>query len=382
MASVPEVPAELAARIERFGSVRFDEYQDLALYGPDGFYERGGRAGRRGDFLTSPETGPLFGALVARYLDEVWRDLGEPDPFTVLDVGAGPGTLAKAVERAAPACSGALTYVLVERSAAQRALHPRHLALTAPEQAFPPEHDDGEDVPGVAAPDRGRGPRLVSLAELPQVPVRGVVFANELLDNVATRLLQRAPDGWDEVRVTLVDGVPSEVLVPADDAASAWADRTVGDDVGSGARLPYQEGAARWLRHALELLQAGRVLVVDYTATTPALAQRPVGQWLRTYRGHARGGSPLDAPGQQDLTVEVCADQLAAVRAPHRTTTQAAWLAGLGIDSLVEDGRRIWHERAHIGDLAAVAARSRVGEAEALLDTDGLGAFGVLEWRV
>src|SRR5690606_4559000 len=124
------------------------------------------------------------------------------------------------------------------------------------------------------------------------------------------RLLQRTPDGWDEVRVTLVDGAPSEVLVPADDAAAAWADRTVGHDVGPGTRIPLQEGAARWLRHALDLVLAGRVLVVDYTATTPELAQRPDGQWLRTYRGHARGGSPLDAPGRQDLTAEVCTDQL------------------------------------------------------------------------
>ena len=33
-----------------------------------------------------------------------------------------------------------------------------------------------------------------------------------------------------------------------------------------------------------------------------------------------------------------------------------------------------------IGDLEAVKARSRVGEAEALLDPSGLGAFRVLEW--
>jgi hypothetical protein len=48
----------------------------------------------------------------------------------------------------------------------------------------------------------------------------------------------------------------------------------------------------------------------------------------------------------------------------------------------VEEGRRIWHERAHLGDLTAIKARSRVREAEALLDPDGLGAFQVLEWAV
>ena len=59
---------------------------------------------------------------------------------------------------------------------------------------------------------------------------------------------------------------------------------------------------------------------------------------------------------------------------------QAEWLRAHGIDDLVTEGRRVWQERAGIGDLAAVKARSRINEAEALLDEDGLGAFRVLEW--
>ena len=62
------------------------------------------------------------------------------------------------------------------------------------------------------------------------------------------------------------------------------------------------------------------------------------------------------------------------------TTTQAEWLRSHGIDDLVAEGRKVWADRAHLGDLAAVAARSRVGESEALLDPTGLGAFLVLEW--
>ena len=44
-------------------------------------------AGRRGDFLTSPEVGPLFGAVLARFLDAEWERIGRPDPFTVVDAG-------------------------------------------------------------------------------------------------------------------------------------------------------------------------------------------------------------------------------------------------------------------------------------------------------
>ena len=91
------------------GAIPFVEFMDLALYGPSGFYtgpRAPGGAGRRGDFLTSPEVGPLFGAVVARFLDAEWERLDRPNPFTVVDAGAGPGTLARAVLAARPACAG------------------------------------------------------------------------------------------------------------------------------------------------------------------------------------------------------------------------------------------------------------------------------------
>ena len=95
----------------------FDEVIELALYHPEhGFYGRGGGAGRGADFLTSPEVGPLFGAVVARALDTWWTELGTPDPFIVVEAGAGVGTLARSILTANPACSPAVRYVVVERS--------------------------------------------------------------------------------------------------------------------------------------------------------------------------------------------------------------------------------------------------------------------------
>jgi SAM-dependent MidA family methyltransferase len=90
----------------------------------------------------------------------------------------------------------------------------------------------------------------------------------------------------------------------------------------------------------------------------------------------------LDALGTQDITCEVALDQLALVRPPDRHQRQAGFLAGQGIEELVDEGRRTWRERAHLGDLEAIRARSRIGEGEALVDPDGLGAFHVLEWVV
>ncbi len=82
------------------------------------------------------------------------------------------------------------------------------------------------------------------------------------------------------------------------------------------------------------------------------------------------------------MTCEVAVDQLARVRPPDADRSQAEWLGAHGVEELVAAARAMWHERAALGDLAALAARSRVGEAEALRDPAGLGAFRVLEWVV
>ena len=108
--------------------------------------------------------------------------------------------------------------------------------------------------------------------------------------------------------------------------------------------------------------------------------------WLRTYRNHERGGDPLDAPGAYDITADLVREQLAHAggRAGLHLVgdaSQAAWLRELGIEELVAEGRRTWEERAHIGDLDALAGRSRVAEASALTDPAGLGAHRVLTFR-
>jgi SAM-dependent MidA family methyltransferase len=359
----------LAARIERHGPVSFETVVEVALYDPEhGFFSRGGAAGRRhGDFITSPEVGPLFGAVIARMLDSIWRDLGEPDPFTVVECGAGTGTLARTVRAAAPACSTALTYVLVERSPALRAHHHEHLSLSA-------SHIAGGD---------GRGPRFVSLEEPPAGPVTGIVLANELLDNVPFRLVERQDESWFEVRVgaDVAAATFSEHLVPAPDAVAELATKLVPDAPG-GARVPIQTRASDWVRDRLAHLERGRLVVIDYVATTDALARRPMHEWVRTYRDHEEGTEPLEDIGAQDITVEVCVDQLARVRAPDHDRPQAEFLREHGIVEMVDEGKRIWHDRAHIGDLDAIRGRSRVGEAEALTDPAGLGSFRVLEWFV
>jgi SAM-dependent MidA family methyltransferase len=344
---------EIRDAISTDGAVSFERFMELALYGAEGFYMRqdGGSAGRRGDFITSPEVGPLFGAVIARYLDAEWERTGRPDPFTVIDAGAGPGTLARAVLAAAPACREALRYVAVEISPAQRARHP----------------DGIESVPALPVPPlEGAVDGLID----------GVVFANELLDNLPFRLAV-FDNGWREAFVTTgSDGRFVEVLSSPFDPVPACL--PVSPTFGS--RAPLIDRAATFVADARRLVRSGSVVAIDYgTPITAMLAGRPWRDWLRTYRGNERGDHYLTAPGTQDITIDVPIDQLLE---PDTVRAQAQFLQRWGIDDLVDEGRCVWTEQAARPGLEAMKMRSRISEAEALLDPAGLGGFLVAEWRV
>ena len=377
---------QVRARIARQGPISFADFMEIALYDRDGgFYTRGGGAGRAGrDFVTSPEVGTLFGALIARFLDATWRDLDQPDPFVVIEAGAGRGRLAADVLRAQPECAPALRYVLVELSPALRARQSELLRIEPIDEVLGPFVRAADpDEPMEVVP--GAGPIVSSIEQLPAARVDGVVLANELLDNFPVRIVERTADGWDEVRVGLDDdGGLREVLVTAPSATSGLGD--LPPDIEVGARIPLPVGLGPWLDAAAGALHRGDIVVIDYVAAFGELVARGQPGWLRTYRGHGRGAGALDDPGDQDITSDVPLECLrtAATRAGLTIATevrQADWLQTLGIDALVARARQTWHERAGVGDLEALAARSWITEAAALTDPDGLGAHRVVVFR-
>ncbi len=319
---------------------RFDRYMERALYGSHGFFSTGrGRAGRRGDFVTSVEVGPLFGAVLARLVDASWDTLGQPDRFTVLDAGAGTGTLLRSLRAARPRCAASLELVAVERSPALRAEQP---------------------------------PEVHRLETLPDDPFDGVIVANELLDNLPVRVLRRRGPVVEEAWVDPVEGLVAVSLEDPEDVT-----HVAGLEVAEDRWFPLASQAGAWVDAALACRGRGRLVVLDYAATTAEIATRPLEGWLRTFRGHDRGQAPWTFPGEQDITADVPHDQLPAGLTISR---QDAWLRRWGIDDLVEEGREMWRAGAHLGNLDALRGRSRVREAEALLDPAGLGGFLVMEW--
>ncbi len=131
---------------------------------------------------------------------------------------------------------------------------------------------------------------------------------------------------------------------------------------------------------AQRLLRRGSVIAFDYfTTATAELIGRPWREWLRTYRHQGRGEHYLGNPGSQDITAQVCLDQLPLPRSSIAGRVPAA---DGGSTDLVDEGRRAWTAAAARPDVAALTMRSRTREAEALLDQRGLGAFRVVSWTI
>lgn len=361
------VSAQVSAEIARCGPIGFSKFMELCLYSPDGgFYTGHGHAGRRGDFITSPEVGPLFGAIMGNYLDELWNEFGMPDPFRVAEVGAGRGTLYRSVRRSNPACGHALEYLLVETSPVQRAAH-----------------------------EFSRRDRWLSMASLDQAC--HLVLANELLDNlgfdIAERLLADDARGeaWSLVGVEMAPFEPGETarsefcLAVTGESVPRWF-VDLGLDVAPKTRVPVLAGARRWVCDSLR--RAPVVLAIDYgVRSTLELVDRDrraesqMG-WLRTYLGHNRGSDPTVAPGGSDITTDIAFDQLPE---PTKLQSQTEWLSHHGLEDALSRAADIVQSVApSLGgpsELARLEALSAASEATALTRPSGLGGFWVAEWR-
>lgn len=333
---------------------------ETALYDEDaGFFAVGRGPTGRSDFVTSPETGSLFGLIVGYAIEKLWVEQGSPREFTVLEAGAGSGRLCREVLRSDRGFSSAINYITVERSEALRQVQEETL---------------------------GKFSNVSILADLPDSSTNGVIVANELLDNLAFDVAEFTTEGWAEVRVGLGDqsltgaGTPNfiEVLAPLDAERRCLIPETAAR---IGDRLPVQVGIAEWIARAAECIETGAMVIIDYAGSAEDLARR--GGWLRTYRDHTRGSNPLMHPGKTDITSDVVLEPLrdAIVAAGFRIeseTTQAEWLSELGIGDEVAAGEAAWSAGAARGDLEALIGRSRATEAAILTDPEGLGGFTVI----
>lgn len=347
------------AEIERDGPMTFARFMELALYDPDGGYYRSADAppGREGDFMTAPEIHPIFGATLSRAVADTWDRLGQPEPFVLREIGAGTGALAVAVLDA--------------------------LATDRPELAavvrYDPIEIDDRRLAAIEARLRAAGHDDTLLGpDLAGHPIDGVVVANEVLDALPTHrvlaadgeLLERFVGSRDN-RLVEIDGAPSTPRLVARLAAEGVA-------LADGQEAEICLALDPWIADVATGLRRGLVLLIDYGYPAIELYDplRRHGGTLRAYLRHRVHDDPLIHVGRQDLTahVDVTAVERAATTAglDHLgTTTQSAYLVGLGIEDRL---RAIQTEPATTME-AYLALRSAIVR---LLDPRAMGRFRVM----
>jgi len=241
----------LAAEIRRNGAISFRRFMEVALYHPAyGYYRRPQDPfGKDGDFFTAEQIQPVFGILMAARIRHLYREMGEPPEFTVVEIGAGRREMAEAF--------AGWNYVPV-------------------------------DIDSNALPEN----------------IVGVVFSNEFFDALPVDAVVYQEGAFHEQRVALVDGA---FQWHTGEVVGSSADRYL-----RRYYLPPQEGnwyevnleALAWLERMAAQLTKGYVLSIDYGFTRAESVRFPAGT-LMGYRRHTAREDVLTEAGLRDITAHV-----------------------------------------------------------------------------
>ncbi|SNB46851.1 SAM-dependent methyltransferase, MidA family [Geobacter sp. DSM 9736] len=298
----------LVDRIGTRGKITFAEFMAACLYEPGlGYYTSPGRkVGAEGDFYTSSNVHAVFGRLISRELCRMWENLGEPSGFSVVEVGAGGGRLARdildAIRELNPRCYDALTYRLIEKEPSLRSAQQEILA------AHP-------DKPAWSTPEE------LSAGSL---RITGCILSNELIDSFPTHVVEMTRAGLQEVYVTAVNGDLMEI---ADAPSTPEIEQYLQEDgvvLHEGQRAEVNLAALRWIEAAAAALERGFVLTIDYGYLADELyaPARKNGTLLCYYR-HTTEEDPYARLGEQDITTHV--DFTALSRGGERAGLRTVW---------------------------------------------------------
>jgi SAM-dependent MidA family methyltransferase len=307
---VNQLRQKIEQEIRERGPIRFSRYMELCLYDPEfGYYTRNAaQFGKAGDFYTSSDVHAVFGRLMARQFEEMWRVIGSPEQLVLTELGPGRGLFAQDVldwsEKKFPDFFRALRYVLVENSPALRQRIEQTLGrqLKAGKAAFLSAEEPGPTI----------------------------LFANEFFDAQPVEVVS----SQGSLRIDSSNGRFVETWVPASAEELEFLDRySIHPEPGERVEV--------LLESQLQMSTAagfdrGFMVVIDYGyMREEQLAGRHRGT-LKAIRQHSVSANPYEAPGEQDITADVNFTALAAAAASQqgmqvqRLVTQSQFLMGIG----------------------------------------------------
>ncbi|MEO6739850.1 MAG: SAM-dependent methyltransferase [Chthoniobacteraceae bacterium] len=322
----------IRSEIAACGPMPFRRFMELALYHGEHGYYASGRAsiGRGGDFFTNVSVGPLFGRLLARQIAEMWRVLGAPAEFTVIEQGAASGDLVADVlgglRTMFPECCEAARFWIVEPFAKLEARQRERLA------------DFAEKVKWAR--------------ELATIHADACVhFSNELPDAFPVHLVKWTGGEWRERAVVEQEGCFVFAERPLEPGGLHEACACIPGPLPEGYTTEVNLAAAAWMREVAATMRRGFVLAVDYGFPRHEYyAPTRTAGTLSAYANHRREADPLARPGEIDLTAHVEFDSLieSAMSAGLQLegfTDQHHFMVGLGMEHFA-DGANATERRA------------------------------------
>jgi len=290
---------------------------EMCLYDPElGYYSRNAQQfGKAGDFYTSSDVHAVFGRLLARQFDEMWRALGSPKHIELIELGPGRGLFAQDVldwsEKKWPDFFQALRYRLIESSPALRDRIKETLG----------RHIESGRA-NLAALDRVNDPAASAAPT--------IVFANEFFDALPVEILSTK----GSLRIGMSEGHLIETWAQPSPEELEFLDRW------SIHPEPYERveanlAAQRCMKGIAANIERGFLVVIDYGYTREEQRAGRHRGTLKAIRQHSIGANPYEAPGEQDITADVNFTALAAAAErhgmqAHRLITQSQFLLGIG----------------------------------------------------
>jgi SAM-dependent MidA family methyltransferase len=288
--STPTLKDILVHRISQQGCITFADFMSACLYEPEvGYYTSPGRkVGAEGDFYTSISVHAAFGRVIAREMAQMWRCMGSPAAFTLVECGAGNGRLACDImgylaERETE-FYGSLQLVLVEKEpsleSAQREMLEAHVEKIS--WLSPEEFSSG------------------------RFTFSGCLYSNELIDALPVHRVVMTENGLQEIYVNIADDDFKEEMGPLSTPDIAGYLSRIGVELYQGQQTEINLAAPNWLAEASQALQKGFILTIDYGFPAVELfaPHRKRGTLLCYYR-HQTEENPYIRLGQQDITAHV-----------------------------------------------------------------------------
>ena len=331
------VDQEIRALIRKHGRITFAQFMQACLYSPHGgFYSsRGTRISTH--FGTSPTSHPVFGALIARQLEQMWHLLGDPPVFHVIEVGSGDGALAQSIVQACgrmvPRLAQVLYYVAAD-------YEPRWL----PSLDHPFAWDNGTgDGMSPSRRDALLGVQRVKTEGLRAFrKVVGCILCNELIDNFPVHRFAIQGGRVKEVFVTSAGGTLTEVL---DEPSSPRIEErltSLGVSLPEGYRGEVNLAMEDWTGQLAQALDRGFILTIDYGQLATDLYSHQNHQGtLVCYHRHVVSSDPYQHIGHQDMTCQVDFTSLMRLGDRHGLATvgyalQRQFLTNLGFASCLD----------------------------------------------